>query len=88
MKPAYNLTPLEYFEFYCKDEEARRHFDRVRDSVFELEDDLHQADLLEERLREELHKHQRFITELVGLNLSQRGQGQILKLMEKSGIEY
>lgn len=88
MKPAYNLTPLEYFEYYCKDEEAVRHFDRVRELVFELEDELHNADVYTERLEEQLYKHQRFITELCGLNLSQRGQGQVMKILEESGIEY
>lgn len=88
MKTAYNVSPSEYFEYYCKDEEARKHFDAMKETVFELEEDLHKADLCEERLREELHKHERFITELVGLNLSQRGQGQVMKILEESGIEY
>ena len=88
MKTAYNVSPSEYFEYYCKDEEARRHFDRVRDLVFELEDELHNSDVYTERLEEQLYKHKRFITELVGLNLSQRGQGQVMKILEESGIEY
>ena len=86
-----NLSPTEYFEYFCKDYIAVKHFFKEIELQSTIENEMYSLERRVERQEEALMNYERFVEELLRMseiNFPKTKQKQILQTLEALNIEY